>query len=348
MSEQTDIFDLNKIKNLTDSFYLIQDKLNVITSESNNFFKYSDDLKPSINDPEVLEQLEDLSELFKMINSNLTNYFENALKRFQEFRDMLIHSYKKDLNSELKNVKEIYTITRTLGLKYIENKKVSKIVRNPSIISSISPSQWLDVIDSLTQNSIFQSINKKFSSFYQSIIKKKIEKKLKTVPQETPPVLIESFKEKLQENISLTFEEFINSLDKQPRSIDLDLGKELPFPYGKEIKPESQERPTDVEPRDIYQEYLKLPKKEFERIKRRKNRPKLSELLKNESPSKEFEISKEISEKIEKFKSKLDKSFQDKYLLQEPDEQDPLELIRKRKKEKKEEYQWFIDKIKKE
>ncbi|MHA1725495.1 MAG: hypothetical protein ACTSYC_11920 [Promethearchaeota archaeon] len=348
MSEQTDIFDLNKIKNLTDSIYLIQSKLNVINSESNTFIKNNDDLKQSINDPEVLNHLEDLSQLFKKVNSNLKNYFESTLKGFQEFRDMLIHSYKKDLNNKLKNAKGIHSITRTLGLKYIKNKKVSKILRKHSIISSISRSQWLDIVDSLNQNSLFQSINKNFTSFYQSVIKKKIEKRLKTVPPDIQPDLIESFKEKLQNNFSLTFVEFIKSLDKQPKSIDLDLGKEQPFPREKEIKPESQERSPVEKPRDIYQEYLKLPKKEFERIKRRKSRPKLSELLNNESPSKEFKINKEVSEKIEKFKSKLDKSFQDKYLLQEPEKQDPLELIRKRKKEKKEEFQRFIDKIKKE
>ena len=76
----------------------------------------------------------------------------------------------------------------------------------------------------------------------------------------------------------------------------------------------------------------------------REKRKSLTEIA---SESKQIkEVSEEVSEKIEKFKSKLDKSLKEEIYISKVDDRDPLELIRERKKKKSKEYKDFIDKFK--
>ena len=83
---------------------------------------------------------------------------------------------------------------------------------------------------------------------------------------------------------------------------------------------------------------MRLSDKEFEKMRRKTRREKLSDLGTKKNKLEEIHISEEISEKIEKFKSKFENSFEEKYLVREDIEKDPLDLIRKRKEEKEKEY----------
>jgi len=95
---------------------------------------------------------------------------------------------------------------------------------------------------------------------------------------------------------------------------------------------------------DKYQEYLKYSKEEFRRRRRRERRESLDAL--EEKPEIQIEVTKDISEKIEEFKSKLGTNFKEKYLIQKDDQQDPITLIRELKKEKEDKYQDYLKKIK--
>ena len=58
---------------------------------------------------------------------------------------------------------------------------------------------------------------------------------------------------------------------------------------------------------------------------------------------KKLELSDEVTEKIEKFKMNLDKKSDENYLLKEDIHEDPIKIIRDRKKKKEKEYKKFKD-----
>lgn len=93
---------------------------------------------------------------------------------------------------------------------------------------------------------------------------------------------------------------------------------------------------------ETYESYLKFSKKEFERRLRKKKREKLTSVSISGN-QKKLELSDEVIEKIEKFKVKFDKRSEKNYLPKENIDEDPLKIIRERKKKKEKEYQKFKD-----
>ena len=80
---------------------------------------------------------------------------------------------------------------------------------------------------------------------------------------------------------------------------------------------------------------------------RKNKREKLSDLVADSNNLKEKQMTDEISEKIEKFKSKFNESFDEKFLMKRDDESDPLDLVREWKESKNKEYKEFVEKLKK-
>lgn len=95
---------------------------------------------------------------------------------------------------------------------------------------------------------------------------------------------------------------------------------------------------------DKYQEYLKYSEEEFKRRRRRESRESL-EIL-EEKPEIQTKVSKDVSQKIEEFKSKLGSDFKEKYFIPRDDQQDPIALIRELRKKREEKYQEYLKKIK--
>ncbi|TKJ22443.1 MAG: hypothetical protein CEE43_06010 [Promethearchaeota archaeon Loki_b32] len=93
-----------------------------------------------------------------------------------------------------------------------------------------------------------------------------------------------------------------------------------------------------------YQEYLKYSEKEFKRRRRRESRESL-EIL-EEKPEISTKVTKDVSQKIEEFKSKLGSEFKEKYFIPRDDQQDPIALIRELRKKREEKYQEYLKKIK--
>ena len=87
---------------------------------------------------------------------------------------------------------------------------------------------------------------------------------------------------------------------------------------------------------------MKLSEKEFERRLRRQKREKLINVKESE-PQKKLELSEEVSEKIEKFKMKLDKKADENYFSKDDIDGDPIKIIRDRKKKKEDEYKKYKD-----
>ncbi len=95
---------------------------------------------------------------------------------------------------------------------------------------------------------------------------------------------------------------------------------------------------------DSYEEYLKYSRQEIQRRRRREKRMSLETL--EENPEIEIEVTNDITEKIEEFKSKLRSNFKEKYLIQRDDQRDPITLIRDLKKKREEKYQEYLKKFK--
>ena len=104
-----------------------------------------------------------------------------------------------------------------------------------------------------------------------------------------------------------------------------------------EIKPKSE--------LNRYEEYLKYSNKEFQKRRRREKRTSLAEL--QEKPTVQTEITKEQTEIIEEYKSKMNSDFNLRYLIQKDEEMDPVSLIKDLKKKREEEYNTYLEKIKK-
>lgn len=95
---------------------------------------------------------------------------------------------------------------------------------------------------------------------------------------------------------------------------------------------------------DKYQEYLKYSEEEFKRRRRRESRESLEKL--EEKPEISTKVTKDVSQKIEEFKSKLGSEFKEKYFIPRDDQQDPIALIREIRKKREEKYQEYLKKIK--
>jgi len=67
-----------------------------------------------------------------------------------------------------------------------------------------------------------------------------------------------------------------------------------------------------------YEEYLKYPKKEFDKRRRRERRTNLAEL--QEKPAVQIEMTKEISDKISDYKSRMKSDFDRRYFIQKDEE----------------------------
>jgi len=273
---------------------------------------------------ELQGKLYNLKELYEFFNEN-----KNALTQdFTEIKFNEIHN----INNKLKDIyRELYgkTIINTqnfiifqenLTRKYKDSFREdlsslelsqSDIIREIGLflIKNKEISKIIENISfvlALTSNQWVSIFN---SLKYNSIFLSILQKSAK---------FLEAQKLKLTEKILKEKEEIENSkqlLDKQP-------------------SPEL----------DKYQEYLKYSKEEFRRRRRRERRVSLETL--EEKPEIQIEVTKDVSEKIEEFKSKLRTDFNEKYLIQKDDQQDPITLIRKLKKKREEKYQEYLKKIK--
>lgn len=338
-------FNFEEIKNITNPISEMQGVLYNLNQNHLELLEKKNELLELSSNRDLKNEYEEMVIILNDIHQKLNSALNSNLKQFQNFREELINTYKKDYKETIRTLKEFQESVKKLGLILIENKNASTIITVPSIISSISLSQWSDVLDTLNQNSLFLSLVNNVKLFYREWVKKVIEKKLNLVSDNADPMILQEFKHALQIDPGLQFNEFIKSIENQLSKQEFEEKQKIVAQSQEQEKFQKLKR-TQEEQQKTYQEYLKLSNKEFERIRRKKKRAKLPDIKRSDINSEEFEISEVVSEKIEKFKSKLDKSFQEKYLIQKDDDKDPLELIRKRKKEKQEEFQRFKSQIK--
>ncbi len=336
------IFDLDKIKELTIPIEELQIKINQLNDSSKKITKNIHIIENEFKDEKFLSQIEIIQELLKNINDKLNLVSKTNLNKFLDFQDRLIKKYKENFKENLKKLTLNEEITKVIGLFFIEEKKISKIIDNVSFIPSIEIPQWLELLDSLNHNTIFLKSVEKIGIYFQELLQVRLEKELKTIPNDTDPVIVRDYEELFKKNPTLAFNDFLQIIESQLTQKELDSKKEI----RKRIKEKDELeklKKNQEEQKKTYEDYLKLSEREFKRLRRKKSREKLTDVSADSNLEKKIEISEEVSEKIKKFKSQFKKSFEEKYMIQKDDDTDPIDIIRERKKKKDKEYKEYKD-----
>jgi len=337
------LFNLEKIKNLTGTIEVLQGLLNNLEINLNSFKEKSNQISLNIQNNEFLTKLESISNNLQNIHEKLIKISNENISKFLDLKDKLIENYKISFKDDLKKLK-ISQNTMDIGIYLIENKKISKIVEQTLFISSINLNDWIGFLDSLKKNSLFLKTIDKLEFFYNEIIQEKLKQELYKIPKDIDPILIEDFKKLYLNEPNLTFNDFFNNIESKLKKEELEQRKKI-IDKTKEKEILVQLKKTQDEQQMRYQEYLKYSPKEFQRRQRKSKRKGLSEIESKPTSVESKEISEEIIHKIEEFKSGLDYKFDEEFLVQKDDQKDPLDLVRERKKKKGDEWESFKNKF---
>jgi hypothetical protein len=339
------LFNIEKINEVTNPIEYLQGKLSNLEFIYKSFIESKGNVDQTITDRDFSLNIQSISDKFDRVNENLIRISNENINKFLFFQDLLIKKYKDTFKENLKSLNLENDFTKEFGLFLIENKKISKIINKCASVPTINLEEWLNLLDSLKENSIFLLAIKKVEKFYGTIIQDRLNFEVSKISNDTDPVLIDEYKKAFLRE-PRTFSQFLDELDVRLTKEELATKKGL-IEKTKEKERLRHLKEKQVEQQKSYDDYFNLSNKEFERRRRKKKREKLSDVMIKTKDDNEIEISEEISEKIEKFKLKFEDSFDEKYLIQEKDDQDPLDVIRERKKQKDEEYKDFINKLKK-
>ena len=334
------IFNLEKIKEIAQP---IEELQNELTQVEKNSLRLEDIQKELISFEELQFNDKKFGELFRLINKlnlELTEITNKNISSLLSLQERLLKRYKIVYKNRLIRVGLDQQNIRDLGLSLIRHKAISKIVNKISYIPSIDFSQWLEILDSLKENSLFRKSIEKFKIYNKNLIEKKLEKELQKVPKEVDSLVIDKYKKAFLQDPGLEFEIYFKDYNLKLSEKALSTRK-AKIQRVKEKEELEKIKKKQEEQNQVYEDYLNLSAKEFERRRRKKSREKLSEISPELNPSEKLEISDEISEKIEQFKSQFEKKYQDNYLKEEEDQKDPLDLIRERKKIKTEEFKKY-------
>jgi hypothetical protein len=337
---KNEIFDLEKIKELTNPIEDLQVKLNQISDISFKITKSIEDIENNFLEKNFLSQIAIIKDLLKSIDSKLNKISRTNLNKFLDFQDQLIKKYKENFKENLKKLEINEEITKKIGLFLVEEKKISKVIDFVSFICSIEIRQWLEVLESLKHNTIFINSIKKAKNYYQTLIQVKFKQELSRIPDDIDPILIRDYEKFFNANPTLTFNDFLGTIADQISQNELKARRETIRKVKEKEELEKLKRKQE-EQKKTYEEYLKLSDSEFKRLRRKKSREKLTEISEKSNEKDSIKISDEVSEKIKKFKSQFEKSFNEQYMIQKDEEKDPLDLIRERKKRKEKEYKKY-------
>ncbi len=341
MSEVT-LFDLDKIKDLMAPIEIIQEKINKLRVLESNLNDSKNLMEISLKNQEVSKKINELISVIKEIIKSFEYIFHSNINIFLNLHDNLIEKYKARIKTTIDTAKINNRTLKKIGLYLIDKKKISKIPQKITSVNSIGINEWIELVDVVKENSIFQKTIMRFIPYYEELLNQRLNNELQTMLPNVDNNLILKFKERFLENPDITFKEFLREFEDEEQRSDL-IKKELLIKRRKERENLEELKKKQEERKDEYQDYLTLSEKEFERRIRKKKREKLSDIDNKENFQGELVISNEVSEKIEKFKSQFEEKFKEKYLTREESNKDPIDLIRERRKKKKEEYDEYKD-----
>jgi len=332
--------NLEEIKDILSSFNDLQSAFNLLHTLSDEFTT-NEILNNKLNlSNELLADLKVILNSIQSLIKDLLVITENNIHLFNKFQNELLAKYKRKYKGKLRNLELNQKNLQNFGNSLIKNKRVSKINSKLSYIHSLKLIQWVELVDSLKQNSTFNIIIQKIDKFFHDLIEEKFHKQLSLINGEFDESVLKGYKEAFYEQPNLTFSEFQHLYESSISKEELDKKKEIIKKEREKLDLEKLKENQEKQDK-LYQDYLRLPSKEFERKRRKERRGKLNKIDLKKKSSNKIEISKETEEKIEKFKNSFDQSLKNKYMIQEKEEKSPIELIRERKKKKREEFKRY-------
>jgi len=334
-------FNLEKIKEITAPIEELEGQISSMEDIRKRINNKLLQLNEIYSEENIQNSVEEISKDFKPIQKNIVEISKANLNKFLIFQDLMIKKYKDKLKEEILKFYLNRDKTKKLGLYLIQNRMISTIISESLWIPSISLKKWIELLDSLKENTLFSSVINKVAEYYENLKNRRLNEVLNKIPEGTDNSLVKQFKQKYLIN-PLSFREFLLEFEKKLSEEELKSKEEI-IKRDKEKQKIKRLKQKQEEQRNSFQEYFKYSDKEFQRRNRKKKRKSLSEI--SEKPDVKQELSDEVSEKIEKFKSKFDHKFENEFLIKKDDEIDPLELIRERKEEKKKEYKQFIKRL---
>jgi len=330
-------FNLEKIKEFSLPIEKLQVNLSQMSEESRNINILYQNIENNFSNRIFVSQIKEIKEILSSINKNLILISNNNITKFLDFQDSLLKKFKDGFKDRIKNLNLSDNEVKIIGLNLIEGKKISKIIETVSFVPSIEIPLWVDLLDSLRYNTYFLKSISKMRIYYEDLLQKKLKRELSKITDQN---LINEFEQAFLLNPDLIFEDFIHNNENLLTQKELSI-KEKILKEAKSKEEFEQLKKKQEKHKDTYEDYFKFSEREFKRLRRKETREKLMEISTRTKDLKEIEISDEVSEKIKNFKSQLDKSFEEKYLVQKDDEKDPLDLIRKRKSRKEKEYKKY-------
>ncbi|MFX1237636.1 MAG: hypothetical protein ACFFAS_08145 [Promethearchaeota archaeon] len=339
-------FDLEIIKEITRPIEGIQGEIQSIKDHYNNFIQKSKDIVESIQEEKLLENIRNLKSEIMEVNEDINELSMENLNKFLFLQDSLIKKYKESFKYTLKALKIDKERTKSLGLSFIEKKLICKIIDAPFYVPSLPLDQWIELLNSLKNNSIFRNTIQKVNPYYEKLVNDKLEKEIALIDSEVDPQIIQQYKAFYVEN-PISFRHYMKEMESKLSKEELRKKRKIIEKIKNQEEMDKLKKKQEEQfHSSTYQEYINLPDEEFERRRRKQKREKLSDIA--EKPLKDIEISQEVMEKIEKFKEQFNESFEEKYLVKKDEEKDPIEIIRERKEKKLKEYKEYIKKLKDE
>lgn len=336
-------FNLEKIKEITNPIEELQGKVNSLEKIYNRFVENKYSIENLSYNEEYLNQIHVLNELLNQVKDDLFKISNDNIARFFFLQDNLIKKYKESFKESLKYLNLTENSTDQIGLFLIEKKKICKIIEQSSFISSLSLNKWIQLLNSLKKNSLFLSSINKIKEFHGAIMEERLACELNKIPEHIDPSLIEEYKKSFF-NEEQTFEQYQQEIESHLSKEELSSKRKIVRKIKEKEELDELKKEQDEQFRSsTYQDYIKLSSAEFERRRRKQGREKLSDL--KDLPTKDIEISDDVAEKIEVYKSQLKKSFEQEYLIQKDEDTDPLDMIRERKQKADKEYKKHIKKF---
>ena len=338
---ETELFNLEKIRELTAPINALQGKINQVSNLVKNLEPEQQLASSYYKNDLFLKDFAQLTKLVSHINENLKIVSNHNIKNFLKLKNYLINKYRQSINDRLKSIDLENEYLIQIGLSLIENKAISKIIERITYIPSVSIKQWLDLIDALNQNTLFLKSVDNLRKHFKIILQNKLKKELVKIPNNVESSIIEDFKRQFHITPEITYNKFTQLREHKLTKEELKSKKEL-LEKNKEKQEIEELKKQQEKQTESYDSYLKLSNKEFKRRLRKQKREKLTDI--NDAGNEEnVEITEEISQKIEKFKNKLDRKSEENFVTLDDSSADPIKLIRERKRKKKEEYDMFKD-----
>lgn len=346
MKSENIVLSLEKIKDLTNPIELLQGKLNIIKNLYNKLKINLQNLvdKSEIVDNNNVKYYYVLDNLITTIFTELSKNSEIDLENWLFFKDLLLSEYI----ASIKNILKVKTLSegslKEVGLALIKNKKVSSLLEKAHFIFSIDINLWQKIVDSLKKNPYFLKTLKQIKQFHQNEIERLLFIELNKIPKNINPKIITEFKKEFRKK-KISFNKFIlsskpefyerkfvtngikeNSKKKEDKSFKLKKKQETQF--------------------KSYDKLFKLSEDDFQRLKRKKSRKKLNSFSKLEKTDQPSPDKKKITDEKGKALKPTKINSNGKEIKEETEADiDPLDIIRKRKRKKEEEYKKLLNKI---